>query len=125
MSKKEVKSIFGNKKLQPIKEELSAPPDKKDYLNDFFERDYPSKDAEEQKNIEEAIIEDVKAYKSYYATTSAHETFRDIVYTLRQKVDADFNNGEVFEQMLQHYVKHITEQHGPLMRAKAPKKGRR
>lgn len=121
--KKEVKSIFGAKKLQKIVQD--PPPDKRDYLDEFVEapKDVPFE--EEEGAGAHAPEDGLKVYKSYYASTEAHDTFRDIVHTLRHKVDADLNNGEVFSMMLEHFKKHVIDAHGALLAARPPKKGRR
>lgn len=137
MAKKEVKSIFGSKKLQKINNE-TPPPDKRDYLEEYFEHDLGTKESQpitpaskEEEPVQpintaqEEKEADPKVYKSYYALASSHEAFRDIVYTLRQKVDADLNNGEVFDRMLEYYREYVENTHGALLKAKPPKRGRR
>ena len=137
MAKKKMNSIFGKKKLETLNED--TPPDKKNYLDDFFEaeltektKDKPKEEIEEkvEKRVKEIIRptfpeEETKSYKSIYALDTTHETFRDIVHTMRYVDNPDHNNGTVLELMVQLYKEHIEKEHGKLLKAGKPKKGRR
>lgn len=134
MAKKKTNSIFGKKKLETLNED--TPPDKKDYLDDFFEADLtekikPKEEVKEKvEKVKEIVVpsfpeEETKSYKSIYALDSTHETFRDLVHTMRYVDNPDHNNGTIFELMVQHFKEHIEKKHGKLLKAGQPKKGRR
>jgi hypothetical protein len=133
-----MKSIFGNKKLEKLSEEPVSP-DKKDYLEEFMEKEVEeslqqiSKKTTPKKEkaiplkleLESEPDSEVKSYKSYYAKSSSHSDFRNLVHTLRHKEDPDINNGDVFDSMLQLYREHIEKKHGEVLKAKPPKRGRK
>jgi hypothetical protein len=136
-----MKSIFGNKKLEKLSEEPVAP-DKKDYLEEFMEKEVeeslqkiskktaPKKEQKEKVipiklELESELDPEIKSYKSYYAKSSSHNDFRNLVHTLRHKEDPDINNGDVFDSMLQLYREHIEKKHGEILKAKPPKRGRK
>ena len=134
MAKKIAKSIFGKKSLETLGSE-QVPPDKKDYLEDYFETELEEKKAATTpkakaviapiEEVAEQIPEDTKSYKSYYAHQSSHETFRDLVHTLRHLSDPDYNNGVVFDEMVQYFKQHVEKEHGKMLKAGPPKRGRK